>query len=332
MATLAEELEKWKRKHPELASKGMVSVGDPSAPRPRPGLITSDTLKSPEFRRGEARTSFLDKIGARYTEDVDTQGMTWQEKTGIQLYDPAAQKRFLFRKELKAAREAPYRTQAMRHAKLAEIIGADIASERKAGVDIATGLMSAEATRERTGVMEAGDITTARHRAALEGFRAEEIDISRAGLESIDIGRRATAAYQTGMLEVARDKPGSIESRIAKLQLQKEKDISDVIQKEGAPKKGAPEAERKWWWPDAPNKAMKMIDAIDERYKKIIKDLEGQIVGKVSKPLAKGAEAPSFDKQTARFRAKGQEMPFTRDEYEAWLETEEGKKRYPGGR
>lgn len=334
MATLAEELEKWKRKHPELASKGMVSVGDPDTPGPRPGLITSDTLKSPEFRRGEARTSFLDKIGARYTEDVDAQGMTWQEKTGMQLYDPAAQKRFLFRKELKAAREAPYRTQAMRHAKLAEIIGADIASERKAGVDIATGLMTAEATRERTGVMELGDIETARHRAALEGFRTEEIDISRAGLESIDIGRRATAGYQAGMLEVAREtRPGSLESRIAGLEKQWTKDVSDVIQDTGPPKGILDKSKRSVWRIDAPNKSMLAIQAIDKQYKEIISRLKGaKAPMKGAKALVEGVKAPSFDEQTARFRAKGQEMPFTREEYEAWLETEEAKKRYPGGK
>lgn len=335
MATLAEELERWKRKHPELADKGMVSVADPNAPGPRLGNVAQTPLEKAQiykkFRAEGGKEAFLDKIGARYMEDVGGEGMTWQEKTGMQLYDPAAQKRFLFREELKKAGKSKYIKGILAHGRLAEIIGTDIAAERKAGVDIATGLMTAETARERTGVMEAERGETARHRAALESIQMGKLGVAEAGLESMDISRKATAGYQAGMLEVAREtRPGSLESKVARLELQREKDIADVIQKEGAPEGETDEAKRKWYLPDAPNEAMQQIMAIDERYEKIIKGLRG--MGKAVKGVKapKGAKAPSFEDVQRAYADEGKTI--TREQWDAYLASEEGKKRYPGGK
>lgn len=340
MPTLQEELERLKKKRPELftggvprpgagvgaSATGRTGVIEPRLGQEQPtdtGIPTGlSAVNDPQFRKGGARTSFLDKIGARYLKDDRPSEMTWQEKTGISIMDPKARRRFMFRDYLKKAEEAPSRSQALRFAKLAEIVGGEIESERKAGVDLATGLVSAEATRERTGVMEAADISEAEHRARLEGFRAEDLGLRRATLESTDLARRATAEYQTGMLRVAETtRPGSIESRVARLQLQREKDIADVIQKDKPPTGETDPKLRKWWKADAPNKAMKRIQAIDARYDKIIADL--RTTGGVKAP--KATKAPTYDEQVTRFKAKGQDMPFTREEYEVWLKTEEGK-------
>jgi hypothetical protein len=329
MATLAEEMEKWKKRHPELANKGMISVADPNAPRPRLGNVRRTSMEQSqietarfkgELELGGGKEAFLDKIGARYTEGADT--------------GDDIQRQLLFSDLLKKAGKAKYIKGIQAYGGLAKIVGEDIASRRRAGLDLATSLMTAESTRERTGVMEAGDIATGKHRAALEGFRAEDIGISRAGLESLDIHRRATAATGAGMLKVAQEgRPGSLQSQLVGLEKQMQKDVSDVIQEEGAPEGILEKSERKWWWPDAPNTAMEKIEAIRKSYEGPIADLRAKMKGKkTGGPTGKGAKAPSFDEQEARFRAKGQDMPFTRDEYKVWLETKEGKEKYPGGR
>lgn len=321
MPSWEEEIERLKKKRPDIftasglpspgtailqrgtgeaiVSTGLDSINGVSSQEPTlDKAMAGDSGSLKAFRKGVNRTSFLDKIGKKFLGE-DKKGMTWQEKTGMGYLNAEKERRFLFRDFLKKASKAKYRTQAMRFAKLAEIMGGEIQSRRKAKVDIATGLVGAEATGTRADAAAASSLAT-------QEFRKAQLGISAAGQQSLEKSRLDTAKYHKGMLEVAEaPKPGLEKSQLEKLTLQMQKDLSDVTQKEGAP------AEETYWGMGGPNEAQKQSEAIRKSYAPEINRLKGNML---------------FIDAQKSYASKNPGKTLTRERWNAFLKTPEGKK------
>jgi len=317
MATLQEELKRLRKdkKYKGLFKKGDITVSDPNTPPPRPGLAISGTsghrrrpeqiasLKRREFKRGISdaggKRSYLDQIAEKYLGEDSNRGMSWQEKTGMQIYDRDKQRRFDLRSALKKADESKYVKGIMARVTQAEAIGGQITEERKAKLGLMGDIIGAEATGARTDVAASSDLVT-------QEYRKAQLGISSAGQKSLEQSRLDTAQYRKGVLELGEaTKPSSDENQLATLTRQMQKDLSDVAQSA----KEAP-AEETYWGLGGPNKAQEQIDAIRKSYAPELNRIKGNMIFKDFKK--------NFEKKTGK--------KITRTQWNAYIKTDKGKK------